>query len=121
VTTQWLPELASRQADGVTVRTPASRGAAWFEGHFPGDPTLPGVALLCLVEEAIFSFLCPASADSAAVAYSRVRFKAVIRPTSLLELRIRQHAPGDSFRFEVDSDGTLACTGICQVNEEPRA
>ena len=38
----------------ATARVPAD--SAWYDGHFPGNPILPGLALIALVEEAVLRF-----------------------------------------------------------------
>ena len=52
-----------------------------FEGHFPGDPMVPGVLLL----DAVVHALCEASqADAGGLRVDSVKFLAVVRPGEAL-------------------------------------
>ncbi len=52
-----------------------------FEGHFPGDPMVPGVLLL----DAVVHALCEASqADPGGLRVDSVKFLAVVRPGEAL-------------------------------------
>jgi 3-hydroxymyristoyl/3-hydroxydecanoyl-(acyl carrier protein) dehydratase len=93
--------------DEVTLKLSIAPDTHWFTGHFPDEPVLPGVVqvdwALHYAEEIGFS---PASF----VGFSRVKFKAVVRPETELELNIR--CSGDkSYRFSFSSGSTLYSEG----------
>ena len=58
------PTLESRQADELVAHAVVPAEAIWFQGHFPGLPILPGVAMLALVED-VLSRLWPDNAHAA--------------------------------------------------------
>lgn len=101
-----MPEMQSRLV-AVAPDHPA------FDGHFPGQPLLPGVVLL---SEALEVLLREAPASvGAQPRVSNVKFLAAVRPGASLEVRWS----GDSrVRFEVwrhaqgdPPQGQLAATG----------
>ena len=49
---QKLTQL-SCTADRITASACVPADSVWYAGHFPGNPILPGIAILALVEEAI--------------------------------------------------------------------
>lgn len=93
-TTGWKLSIRKTE-DAVTARADVPAASRWFEGHFPGDPILPGIAQLALVIEVLKRALGP---KTAAVRFSRVRFKQLIRPGDRLALDIRPK-PEDARRF----------------------
>ena len=99
-------------SDGVRVRTVVTAENAWFEGHFPSDPLLPGIAMLALVEDTLRVFA--ASPVDVAV-FHRLRFRHILRPGAPLLATVRKAKTEGAFEFVVDADGTLACSGTCMV------
>ncbi len=90
---------------GLTVRVPAD--LRYLEGHFEGNPIVPGVAqLLPLVLE-------PASRvwpDLGALrTLRRLKFKAALRPGDTLEVQLTRQA--EKVRFELRRDGELCTRG----------
>lgn len=82
----------------------------WFQGHFPDDPLLPGIAQLHLVMETIQSAL---GEKRRLTALKRVRFKRVIRPEETMAITVEPLAdnPG-TFRFHVTVADENACSGL---------
>lgn len=90
------------------VSVPAD--AIWFQGHFPGDPLLPGIAQLHLVMETIRGSL---SGGIHLAGLKRVRFKRVIRPQETIAIAADpvQDKPG-LYRFQLTVGGEMACSGL---------
>jgi acyl-CoA synthetase (AMP-forming)/AMP-acid ligase II/3-hydroxymyristoyl/3-hydroxydecanoyl-(acyl carrier protein) dehydratase len=109
------PTLEYRRGDELVTHVLALPGAVWFQGHFPGGPLLPGVAMLALVEESVGLFW-PDEDDPALriASFRRVRFRQRVEPGANLRVRVRQHQPG-VLRFAVEVGGIPACTGECSV------
>ena len=92
------------------IRVPAD--SPWFDGHFPDNPLLPGVAQLGMVHD----LLCRTSGRPWAVdQVSRVRFKQMIRPDQVLTLTIRPADSPDSHSFRISGDEGLVCSGLIRV------
>jgi 3-hydroxyacyl-[acyl-carrier-protein] dehydratase len=81
-----IDETTEVQHGGIiTARVLIDAESAWFDGHFPDDPILPGVAQLNIVVELLQRALeKPVYANQ----LSRVRFKHLIRPGDCLDIRL---------------------------------
>jgi len=82
----------------------------WFEGHFPGDPLLPGIAQLHFVMETIRATL---GEKIRLAGLKRVRFKRIIRPEEVIDIAADpvQDKPG-MYRFQLTIEGEIACSGL---------
>jgi acyl-CoA synthetase (AMP-forming)/AMP-acid ligase II len=107
------PTLESRQADELVAHALVPDAAIWFQGHFPGAPILPGVAMLALVED-VLSHLWPDEAHAPVQirGFQRIRFRQMISPGASLRVRLRK-SQADRFRFAVEAGGLSASTGEC--------
>lgn len=82
----------------------------WFEGHFPGDPLLPGIAQLHMVMEAIRATLNEAVCLTG---LKRVRFKRIIRPEETIDIAVDPvEDKSGMYRFQLTIEGEIACSGI---------
>ena len=79
-----------------------------FEGHFPGDPMVPGVLLLDAAVHALWEATLAASVG---LRLDRVKFSAVVRPGEALVVQGEPGAGGD-FRLRqgerIVASGSLA-------------
>ena len=88
------------------IRVPAD--SPWFDGHFPGEPVLPGIAQLGMVHD----LLCRALGQQLPVArVSRVRFRQMIRPEQQLTLTVQRNEAAGSHRFRITGEEGSICTG----------
>jgi 4-coumarate--CoA ligase (photoactive yellow protein activation family) len=84
----------------------------WFEGHFPGDPVLPGVAELDALVARQVERLWPEAGALRAV--KRLKFSHVIRPGERIALLLERDAARGTVAFTVEgaqgrcASGTLA-------------
>ena len=99
----------------ITMEVEVSPDSPWFEGHFPGEPILPGVAQLAMSLDAIKKL----SRKSLRVSgVKRVRFKQVIKPDDKLIITVAPHKKDAlSYLFRVMVNGELASSGILMVEE----
>lgn len=93
------------------VQVPAD--CAWFDGHFPNMPILPGVAQLALVTDLLNRAL-KRSVITRSV--SRVRFKQMIRPDDTIAVRL---SPMDkdaaTYGFRMFNGLELVCSGVITI------
>lgn len=93
------------------VHVPAE--SPWFQGHFPGNPVLPGIAQLGVVFEVIRQSL---QQDLRVSQVSRVRFKQMILPDDRMVVRVTRK-PGRSgqYAFRILKEEELVCNGDMTV------
>jgi 3-hydroxyacyl-[acyl-carrier-protein] dehydratase len=99
-----LPETA--------VRFPG--GSDWFSGHFPGNPIVPGVALISLAVEAVIERERSEGRSVAITGLRRVRFRLPVRPDDevMLEVTRMPERQGPAYFFTVSLAGEVACSGL---------
>lgn len=114
-TTGWELSI-DKTKPPVTARVKVPTTSLWFDGHFPGEPILPGIAQLNLVMTVLKKALGPAIT---AARFNRVRFKRLIRPGNRLFLELRP-VPKDarSFTFRIICGIEPALTGSVTISEK---
>jgi 3-hydroxymyristoyl/3-hydroxydecanoyl-(acyl carrier protein) dehydratase len=80
-----------------------------FAGHFPGQPLLPGVALLAEVLEAVLREPALAALVGTAPRIAAAKFLAPVRPGARLTLQLEASARG--VRFELREGERVAASG----------
>jgi 3-hydroxyacyl-[acyl-carrier-protein] dehydratase len=80
-----------------------------FAGHFPGDPLLPGVALLAEVIEAVLADAKLRAAVGPRPRIGVAKFLAPVRPGATLLLTVLN--AGGRVRFDVREGERLAASG----------
>jgi 3-hydroxyacyl-[acyl-carrier-protein] dehydratase len=102
------------------ARFPAD--SAWFSGHFPGNPIVPGVALIALVADAVIEQEKIAGRSVAITGVRRVRFRLPVKPGDDVTLEATQVTgpKGPSFAFTVCLAGEPACNGVLAAEITPK-
>ena len=95
----------------------ADAGSLWFSGHFPGEPILPGIAILSMATDAIRYREREKGRKVRIVSIRRVRFKLPVRPEESLKivLSLPDQAEELTYHFVVELKGKAVCTGIAVV------
>lgn len=115
----WHQLVVQRDAslEGLAAETRVAPDSPWFDGHFPGRPVLPGVAILSMVFEMVRRAALEQDRPVRISGMRRVRFRKPVRPDEQLFIEIcRENAerePGYLFRALVG--GEVACTGLVSV------
>ena len=88
----------------------------WFNGHFPGEPILPGVAQLGMV----FDTIKQARKQKLKISsIRRVRFKHVIRPDDQIKIVATSLEKNDGcYSFRILLEKEPVCSGIMTVENQ---
>ena len=106
---QYFPKVLSLTEDELQIRMRLEvlSGLAWFGGHFPGQPVLPGVVQLhwaAQVAQACFGF------STVPAEVKRLKFKNIVVPPQELELVICRFG-ADAVQFEFSHGETKHSEG----------
>jgi 3-hydroxyacyl-[acyl-carrier-protein] dehydratase len=116
---EWL--RLSGEAERVVASAKFPRDSDWFSGHFPGNPIVPGVALIALVEEAVITRERNEGRSLAIAGVRRVRFRLPVRPDDEVTLEaIRMpKKEGLAYLFNVYLAGESVCSGVLTAEALP--
>lgn len=93
----------------ITARTRVAADSPWFEGHFPKDPILPGIAQLNMVADLI----ALAREDTIRMkGLSRVKFRKIVRPGEVLDIQVEQRNIENQYAFRIVRDNEDICSGM---------
>jgi 3-hydroxyacyl-[acyl-carrier-protein] dehydratase len=101
----------------VEVPLPVARDHPSFDGHFPGRPILPGVALLGEVFAALARNI---AFDPVAFTLASAKFLRPVPPGEALVLRFTG-TPGGTIRFEVHGEAGPVASGAVAPRREQAA
>lgn len=102
------------QSISAEIQVPAD--SPWFDGHFPDEPILPGVAQLAMVADLLGEAL---GVPVTLTQISRVRFKQAIRPAETFTVRITPKEEPLSFGFQIESGAEPVCGGKVRIAGNP--
>jgi len=93
------------------IQVPAT--SSWFDGHFPEEPILPGLAQIGMV----FDIIRKVSGIELTVSsVSRVRFKRMVRPDDHLEIiaaPLKKDA--DAYTFQIQIQDESVSSGVIRL------
>jgi 3-hydroxyacyl-[acyl-carrier-protein] dehydratase len=110
-----LSNIKRSSSNEILADAMASGKSPWFSGHFPGEPILPGVAMLGMVFDAIKQ-ACGKNIKISGV--KRVKFKHIIKPGDKIQIIVREKNDDNSlYMFQIMVDSQIACNGIMTVEK----
>lgn len=105
---QWLTLSSQGEAGSrrTVLQCTLTRQLAWFEGHFPGIPILPGVAQLRIASEEVRARF---GIEKNPASVKNLKFKAITSPGMTMRLTLEERGPRDiAFLWQrVDEEGVL--------------
>ena len=117
----FVDEIVSSTKDSLTAQRRVQPDEAFFQGHYPGNPIMPGV----LIAESVFQAgalhlvdtlsedVVPRNAVPVLVQISDARFRKVVRPGDILTIEVRLKEQMGKFFFmhgSVTSEGRRVMT-----------
>ena len=113
---QWnlLGEVKSDKPNEIEALVYVPTDSPWFVGHFPGEPILPGIALIHMAEQAIIRHTEKRSEQVKLSMLRRVRFTQPVRPGETLSLNISSEEVNEEilFSFKVANKENIVCSGL---------
>ena len=108
-----LNNIRRSEQDEISAEVHLPTTSPWFDGHFPGEPILPGLAQIGMVYDVIRI----AWDDEVYVSsVSRVRFKRIVRPGDVLKVVVSsmQEIEGKN-AFRILSGQDQVCSGVVRL------
>jgi 3-hydroxyacyl-[acyl-carrier-protein] dehydratase len=86
----------------------------WFSGHFPGEPILPGIALVHMAEQAILKNAEARNERIKLDTLRRIRFVQPVRPGETISINISGEKVGEEilFSFKATNKENIVCSGV---------
>ena len=113
---QWslLKEVKATNNNHIEALAEVPADSPWFSGHFPGEPILPGIALVHLVEQAIEREALKKGEGFQFHSLKRVRFTQPVRPGDTLSVNISSENKGEEvlFHFKVLCKENVVSSGM---------
>ena len=108
-----LKEINLSKENEISTDIHVSPDSPWFDGHFPGEPILPGVAQIGMVFDAIRK---AHNRDLNISGVRRVRFKRMIRPDDRLKIIATPlNREMDAYSFRILIQDEAVCSGVMTV------
>ena len=112
---QWslLKEIKVTNHNHIEALADVPVDSPWFSGHFPGEPILPGIALVYMAEQAIIQDALAKGEQVLLHTLKRVRFTQPVRPGDTLSINIAGEEKGEDilFSFKVANKKNIVCSG----------
>ena len=119
---QWslLKEIKVSNHNYIEALADVPADSPWFSGHFPGEPILPGLALVYMAEQAIIQDALAKGDQVQLHALKRVRFTQPVRPGETLSLNIVSEEAGEDilFSFKITNKENIVCSGVIVAKKD---
>jgi 3-hydroxyacyl-[acyl-carrier-protein] dehydratase len=112
---QWslLKEVKATNNNHIEALAEVPADSPWFSGHFPGEPILPGIALIHIVRQAITLEALKKGELLQLHTLKRIRFTQPVRPGETLSVNITGEEAGEEilFHFKVICKENIVSSG----------
>ena len=113
---QWqsIREVSEREPNLIEAGVYVPPESLWFSGHFPGEPIMPGIALLNIAWQVIVRAGGRKGDQIRLDALKRIRFTQPVRPGETLTVVIAVgEADGKNlYSFKIISKENIICSGV---------
>jgi 3-hydroxyacyl-[acyl-carrier-protein] dehydratase len=109
-----LGEVKAVEPNQIEALAHIPEDSPWFLGHFPGEPILPGVAIVHIAEQAIIKDAESRGEEIHLNVLKRVRFTQPVRPGEVLSININRDEADEKalYAFKVLSKENIVCSGL---------
>lgn len=116
---QLLKEVNQVGPNVLSATALAPEGSAWFDGHFPGEPILPGIALVHTVYSVIKQDVRARGEDMELCSLRRIRFTRPVRPGESIDVSLSRDVSGQEniYSFKVAVKDNVVCSGMVAVTK----
>ena len=116
---QLLKEVKRVADDKLEARAYVPEDSDWFTGHFPGEPILPGIALLQTVYDAIVRDAQDRGESVQLSSLKRIRFTGPVRPGEKFSLSLSREEAKEEllFHFKAAAGENIICSGLVAVKK----
>ena len=119
---QLLREVNVKTPNEIEALAYVPTNSPWFSGHFPGEPILPGIALVDLAQQTIIQAAAVNGEEIILETLKRVRFTQPVRPGDSLKLNVvSEEVSGKTFfTFKIAREENVVCSGIIAAKKKKR-
>ena len=112
-----LNEVKAIGLNSLEAKALAPEGSRWFAGHFPGEPILPGIAMMQAVYSAIREDAVARGEEVGLSSLRRVRFTSPVRPGDQLNVSLNREVMEQDmvYIFKVAVKDSVVCSGMMTV------
>ena len=109
-----LKDVKRIAPNALEAQADVPQDCIWFTGHFPGEPILPGIALVNTVYEVIDRDAQARGESVQISSLKRIRFTGPVRPGEKFVLNLTHEDVGQErlFHFKVAVNENIVCSGL---------
>lgn len=108
-----ISNLNISEASVITAQAIFGSASPWFDGHFPDNPIVPGIAQMSMVFDLMQRTMGPGLKLEG---FKRARFKQLIRPDTPISVLIKPaKKKPNRFEYQFTAAQKIVCTGFIDI------